>query len=210
MESQWMLIKKHFALSDEQINKLQGFAHLLQEWNQRINLISRKDIENIWIHHIAHSLAPLKFIDFTGFKTIADLGTGGGFPGIPLAIIFPDRQFILIDSRNKKIKALEDIVQKLDLKNVNLIWSRAELLSLCVDLICVRAVANPRTILKWTKKWYSENNALHYLFYRGSETVNETQKLPLSCKHYDLFKYLPFDYFRGKIVSFCRRKKNGS
>ncbi|NPA34042.1 MAG: 16S rRNA (guanine(527)-N(7))-methyltransferase RsmG, partial [Chlorobi bacterium] len=204
------IIKDLFNLDDEAIRRLEQFVALLKEWNQKVNLISRKDIDNIWVHHIAHSLAPIKFLDWTKFSDIADLGTGGGLPGIPLAIVFPQKKFILIDSRKKKIQVLEDIVKNLGLSNVRLVWSRAEDLSLTVDLVCVRAVSNPKNILKWTKNWQGKTDSLHYLFYRGIETIEETLNLPIECTHYDLSQYLPFDYFRGKIVSYCIRKKSGS
>ncbi len=210
MNDDSFIIKKFFSLSDEAINRLERFVYLLKDWNQRINLISRKDIDNIWLHHIAHSLAPIKFLNWENFSAIADLGTGGGFPGIPLAIAFPKKQFVLIDSKKKKIHVLEEIVKSLELSNVRLIWSRAENLSLTVDLVCVRAVSNPRTILKWTKNWHGKNDSLRYLFYRGVETIEDIQNIPLDCTHYDLTQYLPFDYFRGKIVSYCIHKRNGS
>ncbi len=205
-----IVIKNLFHLNQEAISRLEQFVSLLKYWNQRVNLISRKDIDNIWLHHIAHSLAPIKFIDWENFSEIADLGTGGGFPGIPLAIAFPQKQFILIDAKRKKIQVLEKIVKSLELPNVRLIWSRAENLSITVDLVCVRAVSTPQTIMKWTKNWHGKNDSVHYLFYRGIETIEETQNMPLNCTHYDLTQYLPFDYFRGKIVSYCIRKKNGS
>ncbi len=210
MDSEKKMLQDTFNLNEETINRLEIFVNLLKEWNLRINLISRKDIDNIWPHHIAHSLAPIKFLDWSNFSDIADLGTGGGFPGIPLAIVFPQKHFVLVDSKKKKIQVLKDITQRLELTNVSLIWSRAEELSLTVDLVCARAVSNPRTILKWTKNWHGKKDQLHYLFYRGQETIEETRKLSLECTHYDLIKYMPFEYFRGKIVSYCIRKRSGS
>ena len=138
-------------LNEKQIIQLSSLKNIYETWNSKINVISRKDIENIYIRHILHSLSIAKFIKFKRDATILDLGTGGGFPGIPLAIIFPDSNFILVDSRRKKIAVVDEVVKELGLKNINSQWSRAEDLDYSYDFLITRAVAKMPTLINWSK-----------------------------------------------------------
>ena len=138
-------------LNDKQIIQLSSLKNIYETWNSKINVISRKDIENIYIRHILHSLSIAKFIKFKRDATILDLGTGGGFPGIPLAIIFPDSNFILVDSIRKKIAVVDEVVKELGLKNINSQWSRAEDLDYSYDFLVTRAVAKMPTLINWSK-----------------------------------------------------------
>lgn len=138
-------------LNDKQITQLSSLKNIYETWNGKINVISRKDIENIYIRHILHSLSIAKFIKFKRDATILDLGTGGGFPGIPLAIIFPDSNFILVDSIRKKIAVVDEVVKELGLKNINSQWSRAEDLDYSYDFLVTRAVAKMPTLINWSK-----------------------------------------------------------
>ncbi len=138
-------------LNDKQIIQLSSLKNIYETWNSKINVISRKDIENIYIRHILHSLSIAKFIKFKRDATILDLGTGGGFPGIPLAIIFPDSNFILVDSIRKKIAVVDEVVKELGLKNINSEWSRAEDLDYSYDFLVTRAVAKMPTLINWSK-----------------------------------------------------------
>ena len=138
-------------LNEKQINQLSSLKNIYETWNSKINVISRKDIENIYIRHILHSLSIAKFIKFKRDATILDLGTGGGFPGIPLAIIFPDSNFILVDSIRKKIAVVDEVVKELGLKNINSQWSRAEDLDYSYDFLVTRAVAKMPTLINWSK-----------------------------------------------------------
>jgi len=138
-------------LNEKQITQLSSLKNIYETWNSKINVISRKDIENIYIRHILHSLSIAKFIKFKRDATILDLGTGGGFPGIPLAIIFPDSNFILVDSIRKKIAVVDEVVKELGLKNINLQWSRAEDLDYRYDFLVTRAVAKMPTLINWSK-----------------------------------------------------------
>ena len=138
-------------LNDKQITQLSSLKNIYETWNSKINVISRKDIENIYIRHILHSLSIAKFIKFKSNATILDLGTGGGFPGIPLAIIFPDSNFILVDSIRKKIAVVDEVVKELGLKNINSQWSRAEDLDYSYDFLVTRAVAKMPTLINWSK-----------------------------------------------------------
>ena len=138
-------------LNEKQITQLSSLEDLYKTWNNKINVISRKDIENIYIRHILHSLSIAKFIKFRKDATILDLGTGGGFPGIPLAIIFPDANFILVDSIRKKISVVNEVVNELELKNINSYWSRAEDLDYSYDFLVTRAVAKLPTLIDWSQ-----------------------------------------------------------
>ena len=138
-------------LNENQITQLSSLKNIYEKWNSKINVISRKDIENIYIRHILHSLSIAKFIKFKRDATILDLGTGGGFPGIPLAIIFPDSNFILVDSIRKKIAVVDEVVKELGLKNINSQWSRAEDLDYSYDFLVTRAVAKMPTLINWSK-----------------------------------------------------------
>ena len=138
-------------LNDFQIGQLSKLKGIYQYWNSKINVISRKDIENIYVRHILHSLVIAKFVKFRKGTTILDLGTGGGFPGIPLSIIFPDSNFILVDSIKKKLIVVEEVIKELDLKNVKHKWSRAENLNYSYDFLITRAVAKMPLLVKWSK-----------------------------------------------------------
>jgi 16S rRNA (guanine527-N7)-methyltransferase len=137
------IIKKYFHdLRPEQISQFERLGTLVTEWNEKINVISRKDIESLYEKHILHSLAIAKIISFRAGSKILDVGTGGGFPGIPLAILFPACHFILIDSIGKKIKVVQDIAEKLGLDNVTAIQTRVEEVKETFDFVVSRAVTS--------------------------------------------------------------------
>ncbi|MBN2892597.1 MAG: 16S rRNA (guanine(527)-N(7))-methyltransferase RsmG [Bacteroidales bacterium] len=134
-------IEKYFYLTPDQKDKFEKFKLLFTEWNSKINLVSRKDIEFLCINHVLHSLAIAKYLDLDGTKVI-DVGTGGGFPGIPLAIMFPKSDFFLIDSIGKKIEVVNDIINKLELKNAKAQTIRSTELKGKYDFVLARAVTN--------------------------------------------------------------------
>ena len=149
---QIVLIQKYFPeLTEEQSNQFEMLMPLFAEWNHRINLISRKDIEHFYERHVLHSLAIARFIQFKEGANVIDVGTGGGFPGIPLAIIFPQVNFTLVDSITKKIKVVDDILQKLGLQNVETLNMRAEDIKIKADYIISRATAPLTELINWTK-----------------------------------------------------------
>ena len=146
------LIKKYFPqISDSQIMKLSKFEKLIKEWNKKINLVSRKDVENFQINHIIHSLSISKLIFFKPKTKILDIGTGGGLPGIPLAIIFPEAEFHLVDRKKKKMDVLFDIIKKLELNNVKIEACDAKDILDKYDFILNRAVSSTENILSLCK-----------------------------------------------------------
>ena len=146
------LILEHFPnLNNKQIEQFSMLKAIYKNWNQKINVISRKDIDNINLRHVLHSMSIAKFIRFKKQTKILDLGTGGGFPGIPLAILFPDCNFILVDSVKKKIAVVENVVKELKLNNVISYCSRVEELDLKFDFLVTRAVAKMPKIINWSR-----------------------------------------------------------
>ncbi len=150
------LIQKYFPNFDEStLEKLQVFSKHLLKWNEVVNLISRKDSEQIFERHILHSLAIAKFISFNSGSRIMDLGTGGGFPGLLLAIIYPEVNFVLVDSIAKKIRVVDDIRDKMELTNVEALCSRAESIDGQFDFVVTRAVAPLIKLNGWVKEMIS-------------------------------------------------------
>jgi len=178
------LLLKYFPdLSETQIAHFQQLAPLYQDWNEKINLISRKDIEFLYDHHVLHSLAIAKVVSFKPGAAVLDIGTGGGFPGIPLAILFPETKFTLIDSIGKKIMVVQDIIEKLGLENVTAQKIRAEeLKGARFDFVVSRAVAELNLLSAWSlrlisnKQQHSIPNGLIAL--KGGNVKNEIRALP--------------------------------
>jgi len=187
-------ILKYFPdINPEQTNKFQDFYSVYELWNSKINLISRKDFENLYIHHILHSLSILKFIKFKNGTKVLDVGTGGGFPGVPLAILFPEVEFTLIDGIGKKILAVNSIIKDLKINNAKGINIRAEDLSEKSDFIVARAVGSLDKFYPLIQKNISSNsfndinNGLIYL--KGGDLSHELRQI----KHYK--EVLISDYF---------------
>lgn len=198
------LIKKYFPEIDTgRITLLQEFKNIFIEKNKNINLISRKDIENIEERHILHSLAIAKIIQFKKNTLVADVGTGGGFPGIPLAIMFPDTQFFLIDSIRKKVNAIEEFSSILNLKNVTPIWDRIENNNKKFDFIVSRAVTEfPKFVdlcnNKISKKSYNKlSNGIIYL--KGGEINDEILGFK-NINTYNLSHFFVEDFFSTKKI----------
>lgn len=147
-----MLIAEYFKLTDRQAEQFAQLDALYRDWNSKINVISRKDIDNLYEHHVLHSLAIAKFLPFQPGTTILDVGTGGGFPGIPLAILFPECRFMLIDSIGKKIKVASEVAQSLGLTNVVCKQERAEEEKQKFDFVVSRAVMPLPDLVKLVRK----------------------------------------------------------
>ena len=172
-----ILLKYFPDLKSEQIEQFEKLGPLVNEWNQKINVISRKDIEALYEKHILHSLSIAKMINFRSGSRILDVGTGGGFPGIPLAILFPECRFVLIDSIGKKIKVVQDLVEKLELNNVTAVQTRVEEVKETFDFVVSRAVTAFPHFVDMVKKNISRNqqnavpNGIFYL--KGGDFQNE-------------------------------------
>ncbi len=180
---QMEIIKTHFPeLTDAQLEQFERLKDLYQFWNEQINVISRKDIEQLYNHHVLHSLAVIKFMKFRSGARILDLGTGGGFPGIPLAIYYPKVSFTLIDARAKKIKVVENVASELGLENVVAIHGRAEELKQRFDFVTARAVAPLDKLFLWTSRLIDRNdrhaqpNGL--IAFKGGDIEAEIKALP--------------------------------
>ena len=174
------IIKKYFNdLSAEQLSRFEAMGSLYKEWNAKINVISRKDIDELYIRHVLHSLAIAKFIQFTKGTTVLDVGCGGGFPGIPLAVIFPEVQFTLVDSIGKKIKVVNEVATALGLDNVKGIQFRAEKLNKKYDFVVSRAVTAFPQFVALTRNLISpvQRNTLKngIIYLKGGEFLNEIE-----------------------------------
>lgn len=169
-------------LSVQQIEQLGQLPDLYADWNQKVNLVSRKDIENIFEHHVFHSLTIASFYPLSKGSLVMDLGTGGGFPGIPLAILYPEVEFHLVDSIEKKIKVVQDISQVLGLKNVKAFTQRAEKMKGPYDLVVTRAVAEMKLLYMWTNKninWKSKHKPNGIIALKGGDQIHdELKQLP--------------------------------
>ena len=146
------IIQKYFTdLTAIQLAQFSKLKELYQDWNLKINVVSRKDIDELYLRHVLHSLGIAKVVQFKPGSKVMDVGTGGGFPGIPLAILFPETQFHLVDSIGKKLKVVKDVVEGLGLENVTTTHGRVEDVKDTYDFIVSRAVAQMETFVRWTK-----------------------------------------------------------
>jgi 16S rRNA (guanine527-N7)-methyltransferase len=199
------IILRYFPdLSDIQRNNFGRLQELYVYWNERINLISRKDIDNLYIHHVLHSLALAKIITFKPGTKILDVGTGGGFPGIPLAILFPEVQFHLVDSIGKKIKVVEDVVNQLALNNVTFENIRAEQLKSKYDFVVSRAVTSLAEFVVWVQGKINkrgQHNVQNGIFYlKGGDLDEEIKPFKKKATIFDIKDYFSEEYFQTKKI----------
>lgn len=203
-------IEKYFPdLTAKQKDQFVQLGDLYKEWNEKINVISRKDIDNLYLHHILHSLAIAKFIDFKKGSRIFDLGTGGGFPGIPLAIIFPDVSFTLADGTVKKILVVNEIIQYLGLSNAKGIAQRAEEVKDTFDFVVTRAVAKIDKILPWSRRIVHSNHKNSYPNGLIALKGDLKEELKLLSKHeykevVPIHTYFSEDYFDEKFILYVQ------
>jgi len=197
-------ILKYFpGLTDIQIEQFQKLDFLYHDWNEKINVISRKDIDALYTKHILHSLGIAKIMKFEPGATVLDVGTGGGFPGIPLAILFPETRFYLIDVIAKKIKVVQGVVDALGLKNVKAEQKRAELVKGDFDFIVSRAVTNMPDFVSWIndkiKKQHKHILKNGILYLKGGDLTEELKDFP-NATLYDLSSIFEDEFFETKKV----------
>ncbi|RZJ54013.1 MAG: 16S rRNA (guanine(527)-N(7))-methyltransferase RsmG [Flavobacterium sp.] len=197
-------ILKYFPdLTDIQIEQFQKLDFLYHDWNEKINVISRKDIDALYTKHVLHSLGIAKIMKFEPGTTVLDVGTGGGFPGIPLAILFPETRFYLIDVIAKKIKVVQGVVDALELKNVKAEQLRAENAKGDFDFIVSRAVTNMPDFVSWIKDKIKKQNKHTLkngiLYLKGGDLTEELQDFPKATL-YDLSTIFEDEFFETKKV----------
>ena len=198
------LLKYFPDLSQQQLDQYELLAKEFLSWNEKINLISRKDTENLFEHHILHSLAIAKVCKFKPQCEVMDIGTGGGFPGLPLAIIFPETKFYLVDSIGKKIKVVQALIETLGLKNVKAEQIRAENVNRQFDFIVSRAVTYLPDFMQWTKgkiskiQYHDLANGVLYL--KGGDLTEELSTIKNKIKIYDIDNYFEEEFFQTKKV----------
>jgi 16S rRNA (guanine527-N7)-methyltransferase len=203
------LVKKYFpGLSAAQMEKFERLGSLYREWNEKVNVISRKDIDHLEEKHILHSLAIGKFISFRENERVLDVGTGGGFPGLPLAILYEETQFTLVDSIEKKMKVVADITDQLQLDNVTCMRNRAEEISGQYDFIVSRAVAPIATICSWTKYLLSHhsNRASKngWIFLKGGDLREEIKEAGRKAQVVPVSDFFSEEFFREKMIVFIK------
>ena len=202
------LILKYFPeITDEQKQQFEKLEKLYTEWNEKINVISRKDMDGLYEKHILHSLGIAKVMPFADGTKVLDVGTGGGFPGIPLAILFPEVSFTLIDSIGKKIKVVEAVSEGLGLKNVTAVHGRAEKLKEKFHFVVSRAVTQMPEFLRWLKGKFEKEqfNEKHngVLYLKGGELAEELAGL--RCEIVQLKNYFEEEFFDTQKVVYLSK-----
>ena len=199
------IILKYFPdLTERQREQFAALLPLYEEWNAQINVISRKDMEHFYEHHVLHSLAIAKVMEFASMTEVLDVGTGGGFPGVPLAIMFPDARFTLIDSIGKKIKVVNDVIDRLALTNSKAMQIRAEQLDGEYDFVVSRAVTTLGEFVPWVKGKISKSqyNKLRngILYLKGGDLTNELFTFRHKVKTWDISEWFEEEFFETKKV----------
>jgi len=207
------LIKHYFPdLTNTQISQFEQIAEVYKDWNQKINVVSRKDIDDIYLRHVLHSLGIAKIQSFKSGAKILDVGTGGGFPGIPLAILFPETQFTLVDSIGKKIKVVEEVTDALGLQNVTAVNDRVEQISGEFDFIVSRAVAVMPSFVHWVKGKIAKTSAHDrkngILYLKGGDLSEELSPYR-TVEVFDLARVFEEDFFETKKVVYLPMKYRG-
>ena len=201
------VIHKYFPdLTEKQIKQFTDLQNLYQHWNAQINVISRRNIDTLYVNHILHSLAIAKVIQFEKGTKILDIGTGGGFPGIPLAILFPEADFLLVDSIGKKIKVVNEVSNAIGLTNIRTQHERAENINENFDFVVSRAVTNMRDFKKWVKGKFNkqQRNSLDngILYLKGGNLSEELKAI--THHQYEIADFFKEEFFETKKVVYVR------
>ncbi len=199
-------------LSENQIKQFIQLGELYKDWNLKINVVSRKDIDELYVRHVLHSLGIAKIISFVDDATVLDVGTGGGFPGVPLAILFPKVNFTLVDSIGKKIKVVDEVVVGLGLTNVTTVNKRVEEITGQFDFIVSRAVAAMPTFVHWIKgkiKKESVHERRNGILYLKGGDLQEELKDYRTAEVFELTDYFADDFFETKKVVYLPIKYKG-
>lgn len=202
------LLLKYFPdLTEKQVEQFEKLKDLYTEWNEKINVISRKDMESLYEKHVLHSLGIAKVMEFAPGTRVLDIGTGGGFPGIPLAILFPETEFTLIDSIGKKITVVQAVAEGVALQNVTAVHGRAEKLKEKFHFVVSRAVTQMPEFLRWLKgkfekdQFNSKHNGILYL--KGGDLAEELAGL--KCEIFNLKSYFDEEFFDTKKVVYLSK-----
>jgi 16S rRNA (guanine527-N7)-methyltransferase len=203
------LLSSYFPdLSPEQIRQFEALEGLYQTWNAQINVISRKDTDHFYERHVLHSLAIAKIVQFLPGSSVLDIGTGGGFPGIPLAILFPEVQFHLVDSIGKKIKVVQEVAASLGLQNVRASHARAESIKERYDFIVSRAVTQMPVFLTWVKGKSAKKNLHNFkngvLYLKGGDLSEELAGLRYPVKEFPISEFYKEEFFETKKVVYVQ------
>ena len=198
------IILKYFPdLLEKQIKQFSQLQDLYNEWNSQINVISRKDMENLYLKHVLHSLAIAKVISFADGTKVLDVGTGGGFPGVPLAILFPNVDFLLVDSIGKKIKVVNEVANSIGLKNLRAEHKRAEQVNGQFDFVVSRAVTRMKIFQQWVRKRIStkQRNILFngILYLKGGDLTEELKGIK-NVELYNIPDFFKEEFFETKKV----------
>lgn len=203
-ENSMELILKYFPnLTGHQIQQFEALEGLYKDWNAKINVISRKDIDELYLRHVLHSLGIAKIIDFAPNSSILDVGTGGGFPGVPLAILFPECQFHLVDSINKKLKVINAVCEAIELTNVKTTHSRVEAIDETFDFIVSRAVTTMPEFTAWVKGKIAKtqkNDLKNGILYLKGGDLTEELKQYKTVKAFLLSDYFEESFFETKKI----------
>ena len=193
-----LLERYHMEISQEKLEIYRSLYDIYKDLNNKVNLISRKDFENFYLHHIIHSLSITKFELIKDENNIIDLGTGGGLPGIPLAIYYNRKNFLLVDSIRKKITAVDKIINKINAKNISTLNNRAENLDIKADIIICRSVSSVDNLIQWTKGLLNDEGRLILL--KGGNVNKELKNISSSFTIYNLDDIYSENYFKDKKI----------
>ncbi|MBP3425720.1 MAG: 16S rRNA (guanine(527)-N(7))-methyltransferase RsmG [Rikenellaceae bacterium] len=204
------VLTKYFDLTDAQVQQFAALDALYREWNARINVISRKDIDSLYVNHVLHSLAIARVCEFAPGAEVLDIGCGGGFPTIPLAILFPEVRFTAVDSIGKKIKVVEAVAQGVGLRNVQAVHARVETLPRMFDYVVSRAVAQTSVLMDWSWNKIARSQCgsrpSGMLLLKGGDLTEELSAAGCKCEVFEISKWFSEPFFETKKVVFVPKQ----